>query len=400
LLEAGASVEVKDNTGLVPIFTAVEYGGEDAMRLLLEHGADVETTDGTGETPLLWAASHGGKGVARLLLQKGTNVEIKDDSGQTPLLRAAGAWNEETLRALLDHGASIRVRDRYGCTPLLAAVSAVEGEQAWHWIKFRHCTEPVGLQSRLATVRLLLESRGDDDDVEARDVCGRTALSYAASRGFTSVVQKLLERGGAEVDAVDETGSTPLSYAANHWHRGAVQLLIDHGADVNARDNSGRTPLIKAAAGEEFHAGFPPPWLSPADRDPSSSHPASSHPASSHPERPARRGERDHKAVIRMLLEGGADVEMRDNEGRKALSYASRNGQVKVVRLLLESGGADPEAVEETDMTPLWTAGERITLTPLAEERRAMDVEKRGVMAARCDRDSRRRRGRGVEYMW
>ena len=401
LLEAGASVEVKDNNGRAPIFTAVEYGGEDAVRLLLEHGADVETTDGAGETPLLWAASHGGKGVARLLLEKGVDVEAKDDySGQTPLLRAAGAWNEESLRVLLDYGASIRVRDRYGCTPLLAAVSAVEVEPAWHWIKFRHCTEPVGQQLRLATVKLLLEKRGDDDDddddLEARDICGRTALSYAASRGFTSVVQELLERrgGGAEVDAVDETGSTPLAYAANHWHRGAVQLLIDHGADVNARDNGGRTPLIKAAAGEEFHAGFPPPWLSPADRDPSAS---SSHPE---PERPARRGERDHKAVIRMLLEAGADVEMRDDEGRKALSYASRNGQVKVVRLLLESGGADPEAAEETDMTPLWTAaGERVTLIPLVvEERRVMDVERRRVIAARCDRDSRRWRGRGGEY--
>lgn len=59
------------------------------MRLLLEKGAELETKDNSGQTPLPWAAQSGHEDAVRLLLERGAELERKDHYSRTPLSRPA-----------------------------------------------------------------------------------------------------------------------------------------------------------------------------------------------------------------------------------------------------------------------------------------------------------------------
>jgi ankyrin repeat protein len=72
LLEKGADMEYKSNSGWTPLWRAAEMGHEAVVKLLLEKGADVESKGGYyGLTPLSWAAENGYEAVVKLLLEKG-----------------------------------------------------------------------------------------------------------------------------------------------------------------------------------------------------------------------------------------------------------------------------------------------------------------------------------------
>lgn len=72
------------------------------------------------------------------------------------------------------------------------------------------------------------------------------ALGNAASHGWDKFVASLIERG-ADLEAPDAEGMTPLMLAVDKGHAKCVQLLVDAGADVNAKDPGGDTALIIAA---------------------------------------------------------------------------------------------------------------------------------------------------------
>jgi ankyrin repeat protein len=73
------------------------------------------------------------------------------------------------------------------------------------------------------------------------------ALLWTARYGHEAVVKLLLEKG-AELEAKDSYGRTPLSWAAEKGHDAVVKLLLEKGAELEAKDNSyGRTPLSWAA---------------------------------------------------------------------------------------------------------------------------------------------------------
>lgn len=82
--------------------------------------------------------------------------------------------------------------------------------------------------------------------VNVRNSYGSTPLHDAAVGGQSEIVAMLLERG-AEIDARDQdSGATPLYNAASWGKLDAVKLLIEKGADVNARNKTGKTPLAAA----------------------------------------------------------------------------------------------------------------------------------------------------------
>jgi len=70
-------------------------------------------------------------------------------------------------------------------------------------------------------------------------------MQEAAEKGDFADVKRHLKRG-ADVNAKDEYGRTPLLEAARNGHKAVAELLIAKGADVNAKDNNGRTPLYYA----------------------------------------------------------------------------------------------------------------------------------------------------------
>jgi len=108
---------------------------------------------------------------------------------------------------------------------------------------------------QIDTVKRLLD---EGADVNARDPAGVSPLHRAVGMGHTDVVNLLLERG-ADVTATAPFGTTPLHSAAIRGQWRAAELLIEHGADVNAKTTDGQTPLHLAAANPR--GGVPEPRM-------------------------------------------------------------------------------------------------------------------------------------------
>ncbi len=228
LLESGADPESRDILGRTPLSYAIMSPHSLlSIDLLLDKCAALESKDNCGRTALSHAAKEGsGLEVIKVLLDRGADIESRDNSGQTPLFYTAVSGSAEKVRLLLDRGASIESKDDGGRTPLSYATQ---------------------LSYRRDVVNVLLD-RGAD--VESKDGSGRTALFYAIERARSDVFEDLLARG-ANIESRDNSGRTPLCYVTeNKWDNGAqyVNLLIQRGVDVRSKDYSGRTALHHAAS--------------------------------------------------------------------------------------------------------------------------------------------------------
>ena len=137
---------------------------------------------------------------------------------------------------------------------------------------------------------------------------------------------RLLLEHGADVNARAKNGSTPLHIASTFGAPEVARVLLEHGADVNARDADGRTPLYSRLYWIVTGSAIQP-----------------------------RAGSVE---VARLLLERGADVNARTNDGSTPLHAASSRVELAAVRLLLEHG-ADVEAEDDSGRTPFQVAGER-----------------------------------------
>ena len=138
LLEHGADINPRTNSGITPLHLAAAYGQVEVARVMLEHGANVGAKDDQGETPLHTGSDGPGRRhlvpnyekpeVVRMLLKHGANVGAKDNKGRTPLHVAAQRGHVEVARALLEHGANVGAEDNEGNTPFKIASAEGNGE--------------------------------------------------------------------------------------------------------------------------------------------------------------------------------------------------------------------------------------------------------------------------------
>ena len=124
LLDHGALIDGRDETGATYLQTAIDNADEEIVELLIERGANVNVADEDGVTPLMQVEELED---ARLLLEHGANVNATDKQGQTVLhLLTSEPGRIEFAELLISHGADVNARDHDGYTPLDYIVEAFD----------------------------------------------------------------------------------------------------------------------------------------------------------------------------------------------------------------------------------------------------------------------------------
>jgi cytohesin len=274
--EIGLWVRFDSMTGNEDIFAAVKSGKALEVKRLLNAGADVGGRDDSGATPLFWAAVSGSTEIAELLIAGGADVNARDRGGYIPLHVAAYQSRREVAEVLVRAGSDVNAKSAAGAgwTPLHKALERLVDPEMTQQVS------PSDLGAAVAIVELLLANGAD---ANARASSGTLPLNFAAASGQKALVELLLAKGadisakgpddvtslymaaknmaaetdrvaiaklliarGAEVNAKTRSGYTALMLAAFQGDKEFVELLLTHGADVNAKYIDGDTPLLFA----------------------------------------------------------------------------------------------------------------------------------------------------------
>jgi ankyrin repeat protein len=239
--------------GVSALHLAVRQGCADCVRVLIQKGAPVNQASADGSTPLIVAVQNGQYPIAQFLLDHGANPNLANAKGWTPLYLAVKNRNAENtavppppsegalafIQARLDRGADPNVR--------IAADTEVHQGMTSLWLREAGATPLLraALCGDLTVVKLLL-AHGADPSIPTFD--HTTPLMAASGVGWSEgmlreysedqtleVIRILLDRG-ADVNAANDHGITALHGAAYKGANKAVMLLVEHGADLSAKD--------------------------------------------------------------------------------------------------------------------------------------------------------------------
>lgn len=217
--------------------------------LLLRKGANINEKTKDFLTPLHVASEKAHNDVVEVVVKHEAKVNALDNLGQTSLHRAAHCGHLQTCRLLLSSGCDPSIVSLQGFTALQMGTESVQ----------QLLQEGIPLGNSDADRQLLEAAKAGDVDtvkklctvqsVNCRDIEGRqsTPLHFAAGYNRVSVVEYLLQHG-ADVHAKDKGGLVPLHNACSYGHYEVAELLVKHGAVVNVADLWKFTPLHEAAA--------------------------------------------------------------------------------------------------------------------------------------------------------
>jgi ankyrin repeat protein len=309
LLEHGADVNGRTRTGKAPERRMPLAGGGPGNG---SHGTGivrggwpergVQDAIPGGMSPLLYAARDGRLDSAKLLVAAKADVNQTEANGVTPLLMAITNDHADIARYLLDQGAGVNTADWWGRTPLWAAVELRNRDMG------RGGEHDIDRGAVLDLVKTMIE-RGANvnartkeyvpirrwimplNDISWVDFTGQTPFLRAALSGDITMMRLLLEKG-ADPNIPTFAGTTALMAAAGvNWAENqtyteskeslmeALKLCFEKGADVNAKNSMGITAVIGAA----------------------------------------NRGSDD---MLEFLVQQGAKLDVKDNEGRTPLVWA------------------------------------------------------------------------------
>ncbi|WP_169314400.1 ankyrin repeat domain-containing protein [Turneriella parva] len=217
----GASPNSAGSTILSDLFRSGWGKKADITPMLIEIGADVNHRNNRGETPLMAALSsdYGQQKAIEILVRSGANVNAQDNFGQTVLHLAAKSYEQSIFQKLLEFDPDANLKYKDGETPLFALV----------------------LYGKAEGVKMLV-AKGADVDVRLAN--GKSLLEFAiAVKEHRAKTLPHLLPASKNINAPDSKGNSLLMTAAMLNQLDVVKLLVEHGADMNVKNQYNATPL-------------------------------------------------------------------------------------------------------------------------------------------------------------
>ena len=269
---------------------------QELEHLLLVEKLPPNTSNAYGDTPLHCAVTAGNPQAVRLLLQAGAQVHARNAHGNAALHTAAELGHTAIVQALLQAGAGVNSTAGFRWTPLMFA--AANGHTATVQLLLQYGANP-NAEDKLQQTPLLLAAQRRQSTACAHIYAagGRygTELISAVLAGQVKTVEQLLQNGAAP-NAADSRGYTPLMLACAHGSAAMRHLLMQaKGVNLNATNEDGNTALILAA-------------------------------------------QQADAALLQELITAGAEVNLCNNSGHPALSYAIVLKSEPCTKLLLAAG--------------------------------------------------------------
>jgi len=384
-----------------------------SITILLVHGADVNSRDEFGNTLLHWAVKYDDELLAALLINNKACIYSKNNAGHKPqsavrsrkleklladaarapgalencpdilsaiklletkqrppakggpqdrwtrkLRSAAAAGNVALAIDCIMHGAVVNTFDRYGYAALHKAVS--------------------GEKSMPPMVELLLAAGADINSRAQQDHTAHphefTPLIIAIKDGRSAAVKLLLAKG-ADPTIADQDGSTPLHYLALSWKpekmEKTIDLLLEAGANIDARNKAGRTPLMMTAYNnrdqEKASAMLLEKGANPNLTDNKGNTFLHQLVAGNSSKNPTQ--------TMALLTKPGTTLDLSNRVGSRALIKAVKKQNVAIVKQLL-AAGADPNVLNKRRHSLLYS------VTSCKAEKQAIFE---ALLAAGCD---------------
>lgn len=321
LVELDVDLEHENQSGYRALHTALMYGQHDIAGKLIDKGADVNAiaVQHMQYTPLMLAVSYGGRNSSLIdkLLDKGADPFKTNQHNQSAILFACQNNYQDAAKKFLearDEDTSLNTKDRNGYTILL-------------WAYYRASVPIIKL----------LEENGADFDLKTKD--GKTILHLACISNSDAVVRRAYEKVGG-INILDNSGFSPLGYASQR-SESMVKFLIEKGAKPNAGKSAVNKPLANAAM--YANAGICKYLIeSGAEIDATNANGESALHVAAHGGHPQwhwnqtdPNQRKRYDIIVKLLVEEGANVELKDKAGNTPLDIAIEDDLFSAVDLMI-----------------------------------------------------------------
>jgi ankyrin repeat protein len=393
LLDAGADANRANEDGETPIMLAASTGTVKVAEVLVRHGADVNAREQfRNQSALMWASAESHPEMVSFLISKGAAVNVRATAndwqnqmtneprvqyrptgGLTPLLYAARAGCQGCVEALLKGGADIDLPNPDGMTPMMMAIDNSHFEVARHLLDKGANPNTWDWWGRTPLYVVVNMRGGPDSNPGPHPPASILLINALLDSGVNPNHQlNMLQpsrngNSGRFKDDLLNTGATPLLRAAQTFDNDVVKALLAHHALVDLPSAMGVTPLLAVAGiGTRTTAGV----LGPG---------------------PPANVETLSMETMEILLKAGANVNasvtdttsltariartstMTDREGQTALFFAAQNGRAALVRFLLDHG-ADVNAMGDGGKALLNAARNKAEITAMIRAALPKDV--------------------------
>jgi len=295
--EERGTINASDKTGYSPLVLAIGKDRLDCVSLLLKNGATFDDVDKNGCTVLMYAVEKGNVEIVEALLKASPDLNQQNSQHQTALMVAAKKGNVEIVKALLKAGADLNQQNSQHQTALMVAAQGGQDQVVELLLNKESLGDCINTKDKLERMRkalvlaaavqgdsgvrivkMLLEAEAkiktqdeeiktQDEEIKAQEEDGlvnfhhHMALCRATVYGNVDIVKALLldAEVKATINCMDMTdnvyyrsskGKTPLIYAIlcekGELANLLVNLLLEAGANVDEKSDSGNTPLIEA----------------------------------------------------------------------------------------------------------------------------------------------------------